>query len=118
MAETKDGALGVQVGGAHYKSMKIQPFEFVHANQIPYAEGSIIYYVSRWRSKNGIEDLKKARHTLDLLIEAEEKAWAQAEQANKTGAEAIIHGHFLPDPYSVSGGNVGGGDVLAMQART
>ena len=61
-----------QEGGNHYKAMKIQPFEYIHANGIPFAEGSVIKYVTRWRAKNGIEDLKKARHFLDLLIEAEQ----------------------------------------------
>ena len=65
-------AIDVQVGGGHYKAMKIQPIEFCHANNIPFVEGNIIKYVCRWRSKNGIEDLKKARHMLDLLIELEQ----------------------------------------------
>lgn len=64
--------LDEQVGGSHYKDCAIQPAEFVHANKVPYLEGSIIYYVFRWRNKNGIEDLKKARHTIDLLIQLEE----------------------------------------------
>lgn len=67
-------ALNVQEGGSHYKEMKIQPVEFIHANGIPFIEGSIIKYVSRWRKKNGVEDLKKARHFMDLLIELEEKS--------------------------------------------
>ncbi len=66
------GALSVQVAGDHYKSMAIQPVEFVHKNGIGYIEGSVIKYVSRWRKKNGVEDLRKARHFLDLLIEMEE----------------------------------------------
>jgi len=66
-------ALSIQVGGSHYKDMKIQPFEFIHANAIPWAEGSVIQYLVRWRAKGGIEDVKKARHILDLLIEAETK---------------------------------------------
>ncbi|CAB4131999.1 SaV-like [uncultured Caudovirales phage] len=65
-------SLQKQCGGTHYKDMKIQPFEYIHANKIPFAEGSVIKYVSRWRAKGGIEDLKKARHFLDLLIEAEQ----------------------------------------------
>lgn len=64
-------ALDVQEGGGHYKALAVQPAEYVHANNIPYLEGSVIYYVTRWRSKNGIDDLRKARHTLDLLIELE-----------------------------------------------
>lgn len=64
-------ALDVQVGGAHYKDMKIQPVEFIHANGIGYFEGNVIKYVSRWRNKNGRKDLEKARHYIDLLIELE-----------------------------------------------
>lgn len=67
-----------QIGGSHYKSMPIQPFTFIHANGIGFAEGNVIKYVTRWRNKNGIEDLKKARHFLDLLIEAEDAQRGQA----------------------------------------
>lgn len=66
-------ALDVQVGGVHYKDMKIQPVEFIHANGIGYFEGNVIKYVARWRAKNGIADLEKARHYLDLLIELEKR---------------------------------------------
>lgn len=51
--------------------MKIQPVEFIHANGIGFCEGAIIKYVTRHKSKNGIEDLLKARHFIDLLIELE-----------------------------------------------
>lgn len=67
------GAFSVQVGGGHYKSMAIQPAEYCHRNRIGKLEGDVIAYVSRWRAKNGVEDLKKARHTLDLMIEMEER---------------------------------------------
>jgi hypothetical protein len=70
--EKARSALAVQVGGGHYKGMKIQPVEYIHANAIPFIEGSVIKYVSQWRSKGGIEDVKKARHFLDLLIQLEE----------------------------------------------
>ena len=73
---TPASALEAQVGGSHYKDMAIQPLEFIHANGIPFAEGNVIKYVSRWRSKNGIADLEKARHFIDLLIELERKAAA------------------------------------------
>ena len=66
-------ALETQVGGGHYKDMKIQPVEYIHANGIPFIEGAVIKYVSRWRAKDGVKDLKKARHFLDLLIELEER---------------------------------------------
>jgi hypothetical protein len=62
-----------QVGGGHYKDLAIQPAEFIHKNGIGYMEGAVIKYLTRWRNKNGLEDLKKARHYLDLLIEMETK---------------------------------------------
>lgn len=66
-------ALGTQEGGTHYRNMAIQPIEFIHANGIGFAEGCVIKYATRWHNKNGVEDLKKARHFLDLLIELESK---------------------------------------------
>tara|TARA_B110000902_G_scaffold103796_1_gene122564 strand:- start:103 stop:375 length:273 start_codon:yes stop_codon:yes gene_type:complete len=62
-------AIDTQVGGDHYKLMKIQPLEFIMANNMSYCEANVVKYVSRWRSKNGVEDLRKARHYIDLLIE-------------------------------------------------
>ena len=70
--QTND-ALEKQVGGNHYKDLKIQPIEFIHANNIPFCEANAIKYLCRWRNKNGIEDLKKAKHYIDLLIELESK---------------------------------------------
>lgn len=64
-------ALAVQEGGSHYKSMKVQPVEYIHANGLGYCEGNVVKYVSRWRAKGGLQDLKKARHYVDLLIELE-----------------------------------------------
>ena len=68
--ETKDvtDPLAYQVGGSHYNSMKIQPVQYIVANDIPYREANVIKYVSRHRTKNGIEDLKKARQYIDMLI--------------------------------------------------
>ncbi len=70
MQKNKDKKpLDVQVGGKHYKKFKIQPAEYILSNQLGWAEGDIITYVSRWRFKNGLEDLEKARHFLDILID-------------------------------------------------
>ena len=66
-------ALDTQVGGNHYKNLKIQPIEYIYANDIPYLEGNCIKYLTRWRSKGGIQDLMKAKHYIDLLIELETK---------------------------------------------
>ncbi len=67
-------ALEKQVSGDHYKSLKIQPIEFIHANGIPFAEGSVIKYVTRWRDKGGLADLEKAKHFLEILIELERRS--------------------------------------------
>jgi len=66
-------ALDIQVAGNHYKDLAIQPVEYIHANGIGYFEGNVIKYVSRWRAKNGIKDLEKAKHYIELLIELENK---------------------------------------------
>jgi len=67
-------ALDTQVGGTHYKNMAIQPIEFIQKNKLGYEVGNIIKYVTRYQFKNGVDDLKKARHYLDLLIESIEPA--------------------------------------------
>ena len=64
-------AKDIQVNGDHYKNYDIQPIEFFHANRVQKVEGDIIQYVLRHRDKNGADDLLKARHTIDLLLELE-----------------------------------------------
>jgi len=93
---TDKNPLDVQVGGDHYKSMPIQPVEFNYVNSIPYIEGTIIKYVSRWRSKGGIQDLEKAKHFIDLLIELE----AKYKKEEKPLKKAITIGS-LPDKTEV-----------------
>lgn len=68
-------AFDKQEGGNHYKLMMIQPAEYILANNLGYCEGNVIKYVSRWRTKArhgpNVEDLRKAKHYLDMLIERE-----------------------------------------------
>lgn len=61
-----------QIAGTHYKQLRIQTWDYIVANEIGYLEGNVIKYVSRWRSKGGIQDLMKARHYIDKLIEVAE----------------------------------------------
>jgi hypothetical protein len=61
-----------QVGGAHYQK-SIQPWDYIIANKLGYLEGNIIKYVSRWKDKGGVQDLKKAQHYLEKLIEVSGK---------------------------------------------
>jgi hypothetical protein len=62
-------ALEDQVGGDHYRKLAIQPIEYIHRNGLGFIEGSIIKYVTRHRAKGGQEDLQKAAHLLQMLIE-------------------------------------------------
>ena len=57
-----------QVGGTHYQ-IAIEPWDYIIANQIGYLEGNVIKYVTRYKNKGGVEDLKKAQHYLSKLIE-------------------------------------------------
>lgn len=59
----------IQHGGDHYKNRAIQPWDYVIANEMGYLEGTIVKYITRYKDKNGVEDLMKARHFLDKLIE-------------------------------------------------
>ena len=62
-----------QVAGNHYQKLKIQPIEYILANEMQFCEGAIIKYISRWRDKGGVEDLRKIKHFCDFLIENEVK---------------------------------------------
>jgi hypothetical protein len=66
-------SLSSQVGGNHYKEFAIQPVEFCYVNNIPYLEATAIKYLCRWRLKGGVQDLEKAKHFIDLLIDLEDK---------------------------------------------
>lgn len=61
-----------QVGGDHYRQRSIQPWDIWQEYGMNAFEGAVLKYLLRWRDKGGVEDLKKARHTLDKLIEIEE----------------------------------------------
>ena len=60
-----------QIGGNHYKDFEIQPVEFMYKNNIPYLEGNVIKYVTRHKDKGGLQDLEKAKHYLEILIQLE-----------------------------------------------
>lgn len=64
-------AFDIQIGGDHYKHYAIQPLQFIEANNLSFAQGCVIKYILRYKEKNGIEDLKKAKHYIDLIIESQ-----------------------------------------------
>ena len=58
-----------QIGGSHYKDMKIQPSEFINKNKLLFAEGNAIKYICRHAAKGEVQDLEKAKHYIDMIIE-------------------------------------------------
>ena len=62
-----------QVGGDHYSKLAIQPVTYINANGLSYLQGNVIKYVTRYKDKNGLQDLEKAKHYIEMLIELEEK---------------------------------------------
>lgn len=69
----ESSAFDRQEGGNHYKNCPIQPVEYIEANGLGFCAGNVVKYVTRYKAKNGVEDLRKARHYLDLLIEIEDR---------------------------------------------
>ena len=65
--------LSYQVGGDHYTKLKIQPVEYITANELTFLEGCIVGYISRWRNKGGVQDLTKIKQCVDLIIKLENK---------------------------------------------
>lgn len=60
--------LQTQVGGNHYKDLKIQPIEFIHANNLDFMAANVVKYVVRAKNKNGAQDIRKAIHYCQLIL--------------------------------------------------
>jgi len=58
-----------QIGGSHYKDMVIQPSEFINKNKLQFAEGNAIKYICRHAHKGEVQDLEKAKHYIDMIID-------------------------------------------------
>jgi len=80
MKGEKMSAYDKQVGGSHYKKMKIQPSKFVIENELLFPEGNVIKYICRHRFKNGKEDLEKAVHFIEMIIERDYKLIPMTEE--------------------------------------
>ena len=63
----------IQIGGDHYKSRAIQPWDYISANHLDFFSGNVVKYVTRFAQKGGIIDLEKAQHYLSKLIEVEKE---------------------------------------------
>lgn len=70
---TAPSALDKQVSGNHYKDKGIQPIVYIHANDLGFCAGNVVKYVTRYKTKGGAADIKKAIHYLELLLELEYK---------------------------------------------
>ena len=69
-----------QVGGDHYRKYKLQPSRFVTENKLLYPEGCVIKYVVRHQDKGGKQDLEKAKHMIDMIIERDYKLVPMTEE--------------------------------------
>ena len=83
-----------QVGGDHYSKMKIQPAEFINKNKLPFAEGNAIKYICRHINKGGEQDLEKAKHYIDMIIERD--YGDDAEQSKTFSGLSISSDEGLP----------------------
>lgn len=70
--DNKKKASETQIAGNHYSKLKIQPMRYALENELNYGQANAVKYITRYKDKNGIEDLKKAIHCIELLIEFEE----------------------------------------------
>jgi hypothetical protein len=71
--------MGRQEGGDHYSKLPIQPAEYAHRNGLGGLETLALKYITRWRDKNGLKDLRKAIHTLEILVDLETRYPREAE---------------------------------------
>lgn len=71
--------MGYQIGGSHYQKCAIQPFEIIRRNGLDYWEGNMVRYVLRHKYKNGKEDMLKAKHYLEYIIEHYDELYGRKE---------------------------------------
>jgi hypothetical protein len=88
----EDRALKQQVGGDHYRRLKIQPVEYIIANGIGFLAGNIIKYASRHAYKGGADDIRKIKHYCDLILEFEYGVGSAVSSNVKTVIEGLGHG--------------------------
>lgn len=79
------GAFDREEGDSRYTSMAIQPTVYILKNGLGFAEGNVVKYVSRWQRAEGLRDLRKAKHYIEMLIEIEEAK--QASLPKSQGAQ-------------------------------
>ena len=91
-----------QVGGDHYSKMKIQPAEFVNKNKMLFAEGNAIKYICRHINKGGKQDLEKAKHYIDMIIERDYGDETQKSQVFTPSIEESVDLGITYEGLSIS----------------
>lgn len=94
--------LQVQVGGNHYKDFKIQPVEFCMANNLNFCQSSAIKYICRYKNKNGVQDIDKAIHFLQILKQIEYPEPEKIEDIVRT-LNVLWDGNYTTDLEGVRG---------------
>ena len=92
MAHDTGSALDKQVAGSHYKKYAIQPVEYAMLNNLNYCQANAIKYTTRYKDKGGIEDLRKAIHNIEILIELEQKGGRLTDELRKATEESFENG--------------------------
>ena len=80
-----------QIGGSHYKDMKIQPSEFINKNKLLFAEGNAIKYICRHAAKGEVQDLEKAKHYIDMIIERDYSKCKCLYSSHKLNGSLLKH---------------------------
>ena len=96
-----------QVGGDHYSKMKIQPAEFVNKNKMLFAEGNAIKYICRHINKGGEQDLEKAKHYIDMIIERDYGDDAEKSKVFSSDVKVSYDNNQIFYPSGVSVGQEG-----------
>ena len=79
-----------QIGGNHYRKYKLQPSQFVTENKLLYPEGCVIKYVIRHQDKGGKQDLEKAKHMIDMIIERD---YEEEKEKQETSQDKWVEGY-------------------------
>ena len=80
-----------QIGGNHYRKYRVQPSQFVTENKLLYPEGCVIKYVIRHQDKGGKQDLEKAKHMIDMIIERDYET--EKDERQETSQKEWLEGY-------------------------
>ena len=96
-----DKATDKQVGGRHYKDMKIQPVDYIVGNGLSFLEGNVVKYITRHKAKHGAEDIKKVIHYCEMILETEYKENNYDRPSETSGNRGTLSAATLSTLYSV-----------------